>query len=319
MQKALAAGKRSAFTAIELLVVIAIIGTLVALVLPGVQKVREAANRVQCESNLKQLVLSLHHYHETNGSLPYCSNQPGTPWQGWMLRVLPYLEQKALFDAYDFNQKWYDPDNLPVTTTPLRVAHCPAAAADPLDGNALADPWVPFAPTSDYGATTSVDQRLVTAGLIDFAGPGIMPRNTYPRFAEVTDGLSNTIMLAESAGRPQIWRVGQPFGAPPDQRINGGGWARTQTDFSIAGSSADGTTFPGPCAINCANGDMVTVYPSPFYGVEGTGAVYSFHAGGANIAFADGSVRFIQQGIDIKTLAALVTRAGGEAISGTEN
>ena len=139
----------------------------------------------------------------------------------------------------------------------------------------------------------------------------------YP--ASISDGTSNTILIAESAGRPTVYRrgvaVGDPQGNPP-VRVNGGGWARAASDFDLKGSSTDGSAFPGPCAINCTNGkDVGNTYPDPVFGTNGTGETYAFHAQGANILFGDGSVRFVRQDIDVVTYAALVTRAGGESIA----
>jgi prepilin-type processing-associated H-X9-DG protein len=129
----------------------------------------------------------------------------------------------------------------------------------------------------------------------------------------VTDGTSNTILLAESAGRPQVYRQGRAFGALPADKVNGGGWARPASDFDLKGSSSDGSTLPGPCAVNCTNGlDAGTVYPNPVYGTNGTGETYAFHPGGANCLFGDGSVHFVNQGVNIVTYAALITRSGGE-------
>ncbi|HJT77791.1 MAG TPA: DUF1559 domain-containing protein, partial [Gemmataceae bacterium] len=168
-------------------------------------------------------------------------------------------------------------------------------------------------------ATTHVAQRLVSAGLVPAAGPGVMPKNeAAPRLADVTDGLSNTVLLAESAGRPQVYRGRTAYGSPPSARVNGGGWARAATAFSLEGSSEDGSVFPGPCGINCTNGEDVTAYPDPYYGTNGSGAIYSFHTGGANAVFADGSVHFLNQGIPIATLAALITRGGGEVTPGSD-
>ena len=101
--------------------------------------------------------------------------------------------------------------------------------------------------------------------------------------------------------------------------VNGGGWSRPGSEISwLRGSSADGTVFPGPLAINASNGQQMTVYPDPFYGVDGTGAVYGFHPGGVNTLFVDGSVHFISEAVDIRSFAALVTRAGGEVIPGLD-
>ena len=307
---------RRGFTLIELLVVIAIIGILIALLLPAVQKVREAANRTKCFNNLKQIGLALHNYHDGYGQLPSSFNTAGRPRLSFFTVTLPYLEQQAMYQQYDFTLNWYDPPNVDkVTRFPVRIAQCPSSPdADRLDGRPEA--WSPLVAITDYGATTHVGTRLKDAGYVDYAGPGMMPKNEVkPYFALVTDGLSNTIMVAESTGRPQIYRLDKPFGTPPADRVNGGGWSRAASDYSLEGFTADGTTSPGPCAVNCANGEDITDYPDPYYGTNGSGAVYSFHPGGANAVFGDGSVHFIQQSIDIRTFAKLVTRAGAEVAS----
>jgi prepilin-type processing-associated H-X9-DG protein len=150
-----------------------------------------------------------------------------------------------------------------------------------------------------------------------YANPGILIRNDTATISDVTDGLSNTILLAESAGRPQVYRLGRPVGSPPTNKVNGGGWSRPASDFDLKGSSPDGTTFPGSCAINCTNGlDIGTTFPHPVYGTNGTGETYAFHPGGANTLLGDGSVRFLAAGIDIVLYAALVTRDGGEVVTG---
>jgi prepilin-type processing-associated H-X9-DG protein/prepilin-type N-terminal cleavage/methylation domain-containing protein len=316
-----AARRVAAFTLIELLVVIAIIAALIGLLLPGVQKVREAANRIRCTNNLKQIGLALHSYHDANNGLPSSFNTPGVPRVSFFTRVLPYLEQGNLHAKYDFSQNWYDPANLPITTTPIKIVQCPSTPnPNRLDGRPDAPGgWSPLVAVSDYGATTHVDPRLKTAGLVPVVGEGLMPKNDpAPRFANVSDGLSNTIAVAESAGRPQLWQAGQPVGSPPGVRVNGGGWARAATDFSIDGSTYDGTSLPGPCAVNCTNGEDSIVYPDPYYGTNGSGEIYAFHTGGANVVFADGSVHFLRQNMSIATLAALVTRAGGETIQASD-
>src|SRR5262249_8880733 len=107
--------QRSAgFTLVELLVVIAIISTLIGLLLPAVQKVREAANRIRCQNNLRQIGLALHNYYEGYEHLPTSFNVPGQPRVSSFTKLLPFVEQQTLFDNYDFTQDWFAPANLPV-------------------------------------------------------------------------------------------------------------------------------------------------------------------------------------------------------------
>jgi prepilin-type processing-associated H-X9-DG protein len=156
---------------------------------------------------------------------------------------------------------------------------------------------------------------------------GMLLRNTVCTLKQVTDGTSHTIMLAESAGRPYVFRKGARVGDLTTNRINGGGWCRPASEFSLYGSSTDGVTFPGTCAINCANGDDylrggtsdMSIVPLTLsgiaYGTDGTGATFAFHPGGANLLMGDGSVQFTADTINIRVYARLVTRKGAEVIN----
>src|SRR5882724_13136717 len=119
---------RIGFTLIELLVVIAIIGVLMALLIPAVQKVRESANRTQCANNLKQIGIAVHAYHDANKVFPDNVRPTGGKIRvRWFTKVLPFLEQSTLYNAYNSDLNWSDPVNLPVTSTKLAVATCPSA------------------------------------------------------------------------------------------------------------------------------------------------------------------------------------------------
>jgi prepilin-type N-terminal cleavage/methylation domain-containing protein/prepilin-type processing-associated H-X9-DG protein len=295
--KKLSPQRRRGFTLIELLVVIAIIAVLIGLLLPAVQKVREAASRLTCQNNLKQIGLGIHNFYDAQKYLP-TSNRPQTnsttsPRQGWFIFLLPYVEQDNLYKQYDFTYGWQTPINIPVTATPLKLVQCPSAPNPRQDRDPSVTLWAAVVASGDYAALNGVDPRLASAGLVDKAGLGFLPKNMRVTFADVADGLSNTIAVTESAGRPQVWRLGQPVGSPPDTYTNGGGWSRPASDITLNGLTADGVSSPGPCALNCANGD-------------------AFHSGGANFLFGDGSVHFIGQNINIRIVAALVTRGGGE-------
>ena len=323
--------KQKAFTLIELLVVITIIGMLVALLLPAVQMAREAGRRSQCQNSLKQLGLAVHNFSNTYGKLPSSVRPAGTtplPRIAGLTLLLPFLEQQTFYDKYDQTQNWSAPINAHVVKAIIPTFICPSST-DPtrLDGVPEALPWTAtVAAPTDYSPTIGVDQRLADHGLVDVGGrtgAGILTKNGSPRLADVTDGLSNTILYAESAGRPYVYRRGVRIGDLPADYVNGGGWCRPASDFSVDGASADGTQVGALTdtdvlyAVNRTNGqDVAGTYVSPagypYYGTEGTGEVYAFHPGGANIAFGDGSVRLIDEKIGIREFAQLVTRAGHE-------
>jgi prepilin-type N-terminal cleavage/methylation domain-containing protein/prepilin-type processing-associated H-X9-DG protein len=302
---------RSAFTLIELLVVIAIIGVLIALLLPAVQKVREAANRVKCTSNLYDIGLALHNFESTNGRFPPGSvhgpfpsgGVMNTSLHGWEAFLLPYLDEQALYDQYGWDQnggggsEYVGPGHVQ-----LKILQCPSAQADrtfdwqdPNTGE-----WYRNLACTDYAAIIGVDPVLAELGYITPVGnyDGVMNVNFMARITDIPDGTSQTIMITECAGRPGLWKGGQMRPG-----INGcGPWTEWDCQILVRGSTPPNYTRPGRCAINCTN----------------VNEVYSFHPGGANVLFADGSVRFLKAGIDIRILAGLVTRAGGEVVSGDD-
>jgi len=355
--------KRSAFTLVELLVVISIIGVLASLLLPAVQNAREAARRTQCQNNLRQLALAVHNFADANGGgLPSSIRPAGTttqPRYSALTQLLPFIDLQNLWDDYDVTKNWsstvtntfgHQVTNLSIGATIIQGFVCPSST-DPhrLDGNHQDNPWTSEVAITDYSPTTAVDQRLVDNGFAEVGltpaqtadanqagtstarGSGILIKNGHPRLADVTDGLSNTILFAESAGRPYLYqgrakvRIGDDVSADPHY-VNGGGWARPASDFAIDGATQDGTQVGAQTttdvlyAINRTNGaDVAGTYVSPtgypYYGTEGSGEVYAFHPTGANVAFGDGSVRLINQDIAIRTFASLVTRSGGEEVS----
>ncbi|MCE9630407.1 MAG: DUF1559 domain-containing protein [Planctomycetia bacterium] len=374
----------------ELLVVIAIIATLIGLLLPAVQTAREASRRSSCANNLKQIGLATQVFADsTGGTLPN-SVRTGVRLS-FHTRLLPFLEQTALFDRYDPTQTWssgtaasgYTIPNYVLGATRIKAFECPSAVNPDLrfdyDPQPSTQPYAApasyakavvnaagtdfsnksaspgFVAPSDYGPTVYVDFGLANTGtatasdnLADVAaakaptqsssgssgnttastGDGILSKDYgdgfKPKFNDVLDGLSNTILVAESAGRPFVFRkrsqitkdgAGKTF---PELRVNGGGWTRPATDISIDGSNAVGTTFRAAGnatkAVNATNGESIIDQPwgTGYYGSDGGSEVYAFHPGGAHVVFGDGGVKLITGDVTIRVFSALVTRAGNE-------
>ena len=291
--------RRHGFTLIELLVVIAIIAVLIALLLPAVQKVREAASRMKCANNLKQLGLALHNYHDTCGKFPpgQLDGPPGLH-HGWAPFILPYIEEQQLYNLYRWDLWSADPLNQPVVARHVPIFECPSAPEQKrfMTFGVFQDNGK--GACGDYAPTFSVDpvlaaQKLIAPPPADYRG--VLSPNQGTSIGQITDGASNTILLTEDAGRPRLWQAGKPL---TDQTVIGGPWQAYNNGIILKGSNWDGTGDWGPCAINCTNN------------LE----AYSFHKGGANAVVADGSVHFLKVGMSIRVLAALVTRAGGEVV-----
>jgi prepilin-type N-terminal cleavage/methylation domain-containing protein/prepilin-type processing-associated H-X9-DG protein len=319
------------FTLIELLVVIAIIAILIALLLPAVQQAREAARRTQCKNNLKQIGLALHNYEGTYGMFPPSRINISTPrfQQTWNVMVLPFIEQSAMYTQYNFNTNWYAVVNDPITTTQLAAFVCPSTPSGrPLPTQALYDditatsrPGQPLWGYNDYGSINAVRNAFIVAsgmpsiGTRDaMGGLGRGPGGT--RIRDITDGTSNTLLIAEDAGRPRQY-IGRIGGLNPrvgniafgtQFTADGWSWADINNGFSIDGANTAGvqnsttgsgaTTIVGTCVMNCTNDSEM----------------YSFHTGGAQALLADGSVRFLSENISGAVLVGLVTLQGGEVL-----
>jgi len=311
--------RRRGFTLIELLVVIAIIAILIGLLLPAVQKVREAAARTQCRNNLKQLGLATMNYESAYQHFPAARWRPTTPAPtlnptnrnvGWRALILPFVEQDNLRTLYDINQHWWEGNNFNAASVPVKMFECPSvpnrlsvtvAAANLPIRPAVTFPR-PLAPT-DYeammGVQIIVDPVLYNAG----NNRSMMFQNSSVRMVEASDGTSNTIMIVEASGRPLVYR--RQTAQPSIANNQGQGWIDSDGAFSLDGTNADGSTEGCGPAAGCTFAVNKRNDNEP----------YSFHSGGANVLYADGHVGFVHDAIPLATMAALCTRAAGEVVN----
>lgn len=333
---------RSAFTLVELLVVIAIIGVLVSLLLPAVQAAREAARRVSCSNNVKNVALSIHNFHDARKHLPFQINyNPGfgreqyatagdaTPskyatdrdlsGKGWIVDVLPYLEQQAMYDG--MKPGWDDPapTQFSVSGTigrgmgrpeirefmdnQLPVLTCPSdPSAVPREGNFHWESAEATAVTSYKGVAgdTAVGHVFSAGGLWSNEEWGTVPdcfeslgcnglfwKMSYYEpinFRRISDGLANTLMVGEAVAEQDLHAMAY---------FSGGDWASCNMQLNYF--------LPD-----------VSVVRSLWFDVRG---FRSLHPGGAQFAFADASVHFVNEGIDHVLYRALSTKDGGEAVS----
>ncbi|WP_254513950.1 DUF1559 domain-containing protein [Anatilimnocola floriformis] len=293
----------AAFTLVELLVVIAIIGVLVALLLPA----REAARRSSCSNNMRQWGLAFQNFHDTYGCLPpgklgtvsaaaYPNaihlkfNIPNGSEHGWVAFLLPFVEQGNLRDKYSLNVSWNDAANREAIQTQLKLQACPST---PNNKRTTTNK----AACGDYATVSAVQPELVTAGLVDsLKGDmlnGALRTNQLYRFADITDGLSNTTWIAEDSGRPQNYDTTQKL---QTSASSSSAWADPDSSYTLHGYTPDCVTLVDKCAINCCNKDEI----------------YAFHPGGAHALMGDASVRLLAKGTDIRLVARLITMAGGE-------
>jgi prepilin-type processing-associated H-X9-DG protein len=314
--------RHGAFTLIELLVMIAIIGVLIGLLLPAVQKVREAANRASCQNNLKQLALALHTHHDFRDSFPVgfhlAVDMGGGRWAtgtNWWVEAFPYFEQGNLssqWDCNDYRNNLAGGTNA-TTAQVIKVLLCPSdPLPNPVFSYTAIDPqnaWRNgFYGISSYGGNAgrrSAGNAQTAPQLWD----GIFFRDSHVRIAEITDGTSTTFLLGERYHRdPEFDRI--TAGTEDGPIVTVGIWASVVQAQPVPRN----ITLSPPVPINyqvppsTPVGDPLTI-------VNRVCAYGSGHPGGANFAFADGHVQFLRDQTDLATLQALSTRAGGEVFS----
>ncbi|MFO0863659.1 MAG: DUF1559 domain-containing protein [Gemmataceae bacterium] len=303
--------KASGFTLIELLVVIAIIAVLIALLVPAVQKVREAAARSQCQNNLKQIALALHGYHDVYKSFPPREGMPGYNGRiSGIVAILPYVEQNALFQQVEAGKGTVPWDG---AFTPWQakvpIFICPSDAAN---SSGSIQPMNYMLCSGD-----SVDQHTTTNG-----GRGLFGYATKHRMASITDGTSNTIMIGERARGSKTngisWTAhagGSWFTAPSECRAKFDSTTNTYVSGTTLGQWGGVRWADGGMGFHGFTTNIAPNGPSCAWNSHdaqpGVYAASSFHTGGINVAFADGSIRFIQDGIDVGNQAAVGTSLTG--------
>lgn len=326
---------RKGFTLIELLVVIAIIAILIGLLLPAVQKVREAANRSQCQNNLKQMGLAIHNFNSTYGTLPSGGegtdfvNFPYGPSQfdnfSFFTVILPFVEQQNTYNMMTVTAYYEStPNNIAAAQTVIKTFLCPSNALRPPSGKDQQG----FGYT-DYGPTVYTDIDLTTGlrntatranGALHWVGHNAPPNQLGGSLlASITDGTSNTIAVAEDCGRvePQVSPYPDPAGMGNSGRRAFWRWAEPDSGYGVSGAPS------GTMGVAISNN------PSPINGGNGPPAcnwilvnncgpndeIFSFHTGnGAQAVFCDGHVQFLNQSIPAQVCRMLVTPNGGEVL-----
>lgn len=293
------------FTLVELLVVIAIIGILIALLLPAVNMAREAARRGECANNLKQLGLAVHTHQTMQGFYPPATSFQ-TPKHNVINYILPYVEQGNVYDKLKLEEDWNSTYNKPFTQVNLKVVTCPSAprgrdyagdylaitrlnkAAQSSDPNSFGQPSFKSLVTGGKVVDRGVIDSTKWDGVLQSRLRTISGQTVEFRInsAHVRDGTSNTFLLFEDGGRPQKYVEGrQETGT-----ISGHEWASHQ-NYAVIDWSCKGGQL-----MNCTNHDEI----------------YSFHSGGCNFAYADGSVHFHPENMDPEAFVCLFTRDAGD-------
>ncbi|GAA4420362.1 DUF1559 domain-containing protein [Bremerella cremea] len=311
------------FTLVELLVVIAIIGVLIALLLPAVQQAREAARRMSCSNNMRQVGLACHNYHDTFRTLPPgrllwngvdSSGNSKKVVTGFLAMIMPFVEQGNLSDQYKQHFGFDDIVNRQAVKTQIQSYLCPSAPGSdrqtPLyagwnvswttDVSSL-DPDVVGAPT-DYQGVRGIHMLDSSGAHTDVPGRdvGILRETGATKFAEITDGTSNTLLLFEMAGKPTNWHNGQQQETTNAQNYGHGPWSGNN-GVMIYNWAADGS------AKGC---DDCRAYVN----IDNTASPYSFHPGVMTIMLADGSTRNLAETVEYATFVNLCNRADGNVL-----
>jgi prepilin-type N-terminal cleavage/methylation domain-containing protein/prepilin-type processing-associated H-X9-DG protein len=297
---------RSGFTLVELLVVIAIIGILVSMLLPAVQQAREAARRSDCVNHLKQIGLALHNYHDTYKRFPFGMGGTGGKYSA-LSQMLPFLEQRPLYDRIDFHLPFDDPKNAPARLTELSEFRCPSDVQNtqPTAGGAI-----------NYYPNKGTDILWQTP-----QANGLMYRDSSNRFADVIDGTSNTAAFCErlltDGSNGVVSPIADVFLATtnpntPDEAV------QLCDQVDITNLANQFPIFMGGPWLDGKHGYLHVNTPNTrscgFFPTKASMPPSSRHPGGVNLLLADGSVRFVANTIERRTWRGLGTRGNGEPL-----
>ena len=315
---------RKGFTLIELLVVIAIIGVLVGLLLPAVQSARESARRMSCSNNLKQQGLAMHScldarkyfpgaaYTVDSATAPTKANPAGKE-HSWRAFVVAFMEENGIASQYDFDKNWWEntaavaqqPSIFICPTSPPAAGGYASIDGPTRDSDSAAPSLNPniFGYT-DYEVFTGVKEYIFPDATNPYIndGPecdGVLTKDEETKVAQITDGLSHSLLIVECGSRPDTYKASNGKYSPTGDTNQCISWADSLGPFKLHGIDP--------------NGDKRKRDDSniPFNGIN-DGEAYSFHPGLMNASFADGSVRTLQEDINLYVMAAIITRADGQ-------
>ena len=325
------------FTLVELLVVIAIIGILIALLLPAVQAAREAARRMQCVNNLKQIGLANHNYHATFNRFPIGgrtgpdltlitgngNNHPGRTGTNWKAMILAYMEQTSLTESLNFETgmfawNWYGNEILKGLVVP--GYNCPSSPFDPLDTVDRGSSYAEEAQKHEYvgiaGAYPDPAGRQNQCGYSTngwFCRNGLLPANESKAMRDVRDGTSNTIIVAEQSGAVLVGESGGMVGYPI--RVNyAGGWAGMMSTKTADKASGHYYAMAGLTTVRWALNARTAVVNSSDLCSRNNTIINSSHAGVVNVLMADGSVQSLGDSLDVVILRQLCSADDGQPI-----